>query len=76
MHVSIPADTPIIWNVPGLHYNGRSIISVNGLQGLIRISYREVLGGTVPIQTRKVRQRGLQQGRLHPIFCWSESLYW
>ncbi len=28
MHVSIPPDTPIVWNVPGLHYNGRFIIYV------------------------------------------------
>ena len=28
MHVSIPAGTSIVWNVPGLHYNGRFIIYV------------------------------------------------
>ena len=28
MHVSIPPDTPIVCDVPGLHYNGRFIIYV------------------------------------------------
>ena len=28
-HVQIPADTPIVWNVPGLHYNGKFFFLIN-----------------------------------------------
>ena len=56
VRVPIPANTPIVWNVAGLHYNGKFPFLSVLATSFHHTVFRKILGRALPIQARKIRQ--------------------